>query len=188
MTDLSPRAMADVVVDAAGDKKAEDILVLNVSELTTIADLFVICTGRGERQVQAIADAVREKAIEAGRKPIGVEGYSSGRWVLIDLGDVVLGHAPFQHMDGLEVDIRNRFEILRRRVASFFEIRRKRLALHAPNVIQSAMNVQPVTGLCLGSWQNHRHRRARFARADLDATGMGPNNVLRDRQAQPAAC
>ncbi|HEY4746877.1 MAG TPA: ribosome silencing factor, partial [Steroidobacteraceae bacterium] len=90
MTDLSPRAMADVVVDAAGDKKAEDILVLNVSELTTIADLFVICTGRGERQVQAIADAVREKAIEAGRKPIGVEGYSSGRWVLIDLGDVVV--------------------------------------------------------------------------------------------------
>src|SRR5438128_2359836 len=90
MTDLSPRAMADVVVDAAGDKKAEDILVLNVSELTTIADLFVICTGRGERQVQAIADAVREKAIQAGRKPIGVEGYSSGRWVLIDLGDVVV--------------------------------------------------------------------------------------------------
>jgi ribosome-associated protein len=90
MIDLSPRAMADVVVDAAGDKKAEDILVLNVSELTTIADLFVICTGRGERQVQAIADAVREKAIEAGRKPIGIEGYSSGRWVLIDLGDVVV--------------------------------------------------------------------------------------------------
>ena len=90
MTDISPRAMADVVVDAAGDKKAEDILVLNVSELTTIADLFVICTGRGERQVQAIADAVREKAIEAGRRPIGVEGYNAGRWVLIDLGDVVV--------------------------------------------------------------------------------------------------
>ena len=90
MTDLSPRAMADVVVDAAGDKKAEDILVLNVSELTTIADLFVICTGRGERQVQAIADAVREKATLAGRRPIGVEGYSAGRWVLIDLGDVVV--------------------------------------------------------------------------------------------------
>src|SRR2546422_8492730 len=86
MTDLSPRAMADVVVDAAGDKKAEDILVLNVSELTTIADLFIICTGRGERQVQAIADAVREKAIEAGRPPLGVGGYSSGRGGVIDLG------------------------------------------------------------------------------------------------------
>ena len=90
MSELSPRALADVVVEAAGDKKAEDILVLNVSELTTIADLFVICTGRGERQVQAIADAVREKASEAGRHPLGVEGYAGGRWVLIDLGDVVV--------------------------------------------------------------------------------------------------
>src|SRR2546422_1187976 len=90
MTDLSPRAMADVVVDAAGDKKAEDILVLNVSELTTIADLFIICTGRGERQVQAIADAVREKAIEAGRRPIGVGGHRPGRGGVVDLGGVVV--------------------------------------------------------------------------------------------------
>src|SRR5439155_18726837 len=65
------------------------------------------------------------------------------RFGVVDLGDVVLGHAPFQHMDGLEVDIGNRFEILRRGVASFFEIRRKRLALHPPNVIQGGLNVQP---------------------------------------------
>lgn len=90
MNDLSPRAVADVVVRAAEDKKAEDILVLNVSELTGIADLFVICSGRSERQVQSIADAVREKAEEAGRKPLGVEGYAAGRWVLIDLGDVIV--------------------------------------------------------------------------------------------------
>src|SRR3989442_3586208 len=70
VTERSPRTLADVVVEAAGDKKAEDILVVNVSELTTIDDLFVICTGRGERQVQAIADAVREKATEAGRHPL----------------------------------------------------------------------------------------------------------------------
>ncbi|HZP96673.1 MAG TPA: ribosome silencing factor [Candidatus Limnocylindria bacterium] len=87
--DVAPRAMADLVVDAASDKKAEDILVLNVSEVTTIADLFVICSGRGERQVQAIADAIVEKAKAAGRQPIGVEGYNAGRWILIDLGDVV---------------------------------------------------------------------------------------------------
>ncbi len=89
-TDLAPRAMADIVVDAASDKKAEDILVLNVSEVTTIADLFVLCSGRSERQVQAIADAIVEKAKEAGRQPFGIEGYSGGRWVLIDLGDVVV--------------------------------------------------------------------------------------------------
>lgn len=87
--DIAPREMADLVVDAASDKKAEDILVLNVSEVTNIADLFVICSGRGERQVQAIADAIVEKAKAAGRQPVGVEGYDAGRWVLIDLGDVV---------------------------------------------------------------------------------------------------
>ena len=86
----SPRAMADLVVDAASDKKAEDILVLNVSEVTTIADLFVIVSGRGERQVQAIADEIVEKARAAGRQPVGIEGYTAGRWILIDLGDVVV--------------------------------------------------------------------------------------------------
>jgi ribosome-associated protein len=88
--DVAPREMADIVVDAASDKKAEDILVLNVSEVTTITDLFVIVSGRGERQVQAIADAIVEKAKAAGRQPYGIEGYNAGRWVLIDLGDVVV--------------------------------------------------------------------------------------------------
>lgn len=87
--DIAPRAMADIVVDAAGEKKAEDILVLNVSEVTTFADLFVICSGRGERQVQSIADEIVEKAKAAGRQPVGVEGYDAGRWILIDLGDVI---------------------------------------------------------------------------------------------------
>jgi ribosome-associated protein len=64
--------------------------VLNVSEVSTIADLFVICSGRGERQVQAIADSIVERAKDAGRVPVGVEGYASGRWVLIDLGDVIV--------------------------------------------------------------------------------------------------
>lgn len=63
---------------------------MNVSEVTTIADLFVLCSGRGERQVQAIADDIVERAKAAGRVPMGVEGYSEGRWVLIDLGDVVV--------------------------------------------------------------------------------------------------
>lgn len=88
--DLAPRAMAALVVDAASDKKAEDILVLNVSEVTTIADLFVIVSGRGERQVQSIADEIVAKAKAAGRQPVGIEGYTAGRWILIDLGDVVV--------------------------------------------------------------------------------------------------
>src|SRR5947209_13976340 len=82
--------MADLVVEAAEDKKAEDILVMNVSELTTIADLFVICSGRSERQVQGIADGIVEKATAAGVRPVGIEGYNAGRWVLIDLGAVIV--------------------------------------------------------------------------------------------------
>lgn len=88
--DVAPRAMADLVVDAASDTKGENILVLNVSEVTTIADLFVIVSGRGERQVQAIADKIVEKAKASGRQPVGIEGYTAGRWILIDLGDVVV--------------------------------------------------------------------------------------------------
>ena len=88
--DVAPREMADLVVDAASDTKGEDILVLNVSEVTTIADLFVIVSGRGERQVQAIADKIVEKAKASGRQPVGIEGYTAGRWILIDLGDVVV--------------------------------------------------------------------------------------------------
>jgi len=88
--DLPPRALADLVVESASEKKAEDILVLNVSEVTTIADLFVICSARGERQAQSIADGIVEKAKAAGQEPFGVEGYSGGRWILIDLSDVVV--------------------------------------------------------------------------------------------------
>ena len=88
--ELSPRALADIVVDAASEKKAEDIVVMNVSEVTTIADLFVILSGRGERQVQSIAEGIVERSIEAGRRPFGIEGLAAGRWVLIDLGDVIV--------------------------------------------------------------------------------------------------
>ena len=78
------------MIEAAGDKKAENILVMNVSHVTSIADLFILCSGRGERQVQSIADGIVEQAKAAGRVPVGVEGHSGGRWILIDLGDVVV--------------------------------------------------------------------------------------------------
>jgi len=61
-----------------------------VSSLTQVTDVFVIASGRSERQVQAIADGIVEKAVGAGRKPVGVEGYTAGRWILVDLSDVVV--------------------------------------------------------------------------------------------------
>lgn len=78
-------------VSAAGDKKAFDLSVLAVTELTSIADYFVLCSAGSERQAQAIADAVVEKVrAEEGVRPLLVEGTTPGRWILIDFGDFIV--------------------------------------------------------------------------------------------------
>jgi len=77
-------------VSAALDKKAFDLDVLAVSELTSIADYFVLCSANTERQTQAIADGVLEKVRKnEGVKPRLVEGATPGRWILIDFGDFI---------------------------------------------------------------------------------------------------
>ena len=81
--------LARHLVDVASDKKASDVVLLNVSELTTIADYFVICSGTSERQVQGIAEAILEAGKAEARRPLGVEGASAGRWILVDFGDVI---------------------------------------------------------------------------------------------------
>ena len=78
-------------VHAAVDKKAFDVAVLGVSELTSIADYFVLCSANTERQTQAIADNVMEKVrSEQSVKPLLVEGTTPGRWILIDYGDFIV--------------------------------------------------------------------------------------------------
>ncbi len=77
-------------VSAAVDKKAFDLDVLAVTELTSIADYFVLCSANNERQTQAIADSVLEKVRkEEGVKPLLVEGATPGRWILVDFGDFI---------------------------------------------------------------------------------------------------
>jgi ribosome-associated protein len=77
-------------VSAALDKKAFDLDVLAVTELTSIADYFVLCSANTERQTQAIADGVLEKVRkDEGVKPLLVEGTTPGRWILIDFGDFI---------------------------------------------------------------------------------------------------
>jgi ribosome-associated protein len=77
-------------VSAALDKKATDLDVLAVGELTSIADYFVICSSGSERQAQAIADAVQDKVrSEDSAKPLLVEGTTPGRWILLDYGDFI---------------------------------------------------------------------------------------------------
>ena len=88
--ELAPTEKARRVVDAALDVKAEDVVALDVGALSSFADVFVVCTGRSDRQVRAIADAVGAAAKRSGEPPLGVEGYAEGRWVLIDLDDVIV--------------------------------------------------------------------------------------------------
>ncbi len=87
-----PDAARTRAVDAARaglDKKAEDVLVLDVRGLTSYADYFVLMTAESDRQAGAIADAVDERLKAQGATKVGVEGYESGRWILVDYGDVV---------------------------------------------------------------------------------------------------
>lgn len=78
-------------VGAALDKKAYDLDVLAVGELTSIADYFILCSAGNERQAQSIADNVTEKLRQdEGVKPLLVEGTTPGRWVLIDFGDFIV--------------------------------------------------------------------------------------------------
>ena len=83
-------ALATVAAQAAADKKATDILLVDVSERLAITDVFVIVTGANERQVGAIVDAVEEKMREAGCRPPRREGQRDGRWVLLDFVDIIV--------------------------------------------------------------------------------------------------
>jgi ribosome-associated protein len=78
------------LLEAVADRKGEDVVALDVRRVTSFADTFVLATGSSDRNVRAIADAVVEAAQALGEKPLGVEGYEEGRWVLVDLGDAVV--------------------------------------------------------------------------------------------------
>lgn len=75
---------------AADDKKALDIVVLNMEGISLMADHFIICHANSERQVQAIAREVVDQATEFGTPVRRMEGFDTGRWILADLGDVVV--------------------------------------------------------------------------------------------------
>ncbi len=83
------RPTAVAIAKAALDKKAEDVTVLDVRGLTGYADYFVLMTADSDRQASAIADHVEQAMKTAGISKVGVEGYETGRWILMDYGDVV---------------------------------------------------------------------------------------------------
>lgn len=82
--------MARRVVDLAADKKAADIVLIAVGELTTLADYLVICSGGSERQLGAIADGIAQGLKDDGVTAIGREGEPDAHWVLMDFGSVIV--------------------------------------------------------------------------------------------------
>jgi len=82
--------VAHMAVDAASDKKAQDILLLDVSEVAGFTDYFVICSGTSERQIRAVADGIDEALAERGVEPYKREGTPADGWVLLDYSDVVV--------------------------------------------------------------------------------------------------
>jgi ribosome-associated protein len=88
--DRSPLDLARRIVELAENKKAADIVLLDLTGLTTVADYFVICSGGSERQLDAIADGIVETLRDERLRPIGREGVSASHWILIDYGAVIV--------------------------------------------------------------------------------------------------
>lgn len=87
---MKSEQLTDVVIEALDDVKAQDVVKLDVRDMTTVTDYMVIASGTSNRHVKALVDNVAEKAAEAGQKPLGVEGEDGGEWVLLDLGDTLV--------------------------------------------------------------------------------------------------
>ena len=87
--DPAQLARASALANAAYDRQAEDVVALDVRGLTSLADTFLIASGRSRQQVRAIADAVLEAARRDGIRSLGVEGLEEGRWALLDFGSAI---------------------------------------------------------------------------------------------------
>ena len=84
------REMAVLAIAALEDKKAEDIHVIDISEVSVIADYFIIAGGNNRSQIQALCDNVEEKLGKAGNAVRQIEGYDTANWILMDFGDVII--------------------------------------------------------------------------------------------------
>ena len=87
---MNSEELCDLVVDALEEVKGQDIIKLNVREMTTVTDWMIVASGTSSRHVQALVDNVAQKAKAAGHRATGVEGESGGEWVLLDLQDALV--------------------------------------------------------------------------------------------------
>ena len=87
---MNNKELIDITLQALDDVKAIDVVVFEVSKLTSISDYMIIASGKSKRQVVALADKVVEVAKKNNVKPLGIEGKTEGEWVLVDLGDIIV--------------------------------------------------------------------------------------------------
>jgi len=106
---ITPRQLALLAAEVCDEKKAKEIIVLDVRKITSISDYFIVCSTSNERQARAIAEGMRMRMKELGRREMGVEGIEDARWVLQDFGDIVLhifheSQREFYDIEGLWAD------------------------------------------------------------------------------------
>jgi ribosome-associated protein len=89
-SELKPEALKKMALQAVEALKAEQVVVLDVRDVSSFTDFMIFASGNSTRHVNAIAESVVEAAKAAGQPPIGVEGEDIGEWILVDLGDVVV--------------------------------------------------------------------------------------------------
>jgi ribosome-associated protein len=87
---LDPAQLAKNALDIASDKKASDIILLDIRDVAAFADYFVICSANNTRQIQAIADTIDEELSKQGAKVLHREGVAETGWLLLDFGDVIV--------------------------------------------------------------------------------------------------
>jgi ribosome-associated protein len=90
MSEITSHSVLAAAVAGAADLKAEDIVALDVRGLTSFTDTFLILTAASDRRARAITDSIVKAIAGIGRKPAGIEGYGEGRWVLIDLDELIV--------------------------------------------------------------------------------------------------
>ena len=88
--DIDGKERLLLCINASLKRKAKNLTILNVKEISSFADYFIICSGTSDRQVQSIAASIRENLKEYGIIPLGIEGESLGKWVLMDYEDVII--------------------------------------------------------------------------------------------------
>jgi ribosome-associated protein len=87
---MNSEQLSELAVDALEEVKGKDIVKLDVRNLTTVTDFMIVVSGTSNRHVKALADAVADKAREAGHRPTGIEGTEGSEWILLDLQDILV--------------------------------------------------------------------------------------------------